>query len=55
LQGSGNAELESKLLGSSQEFYQLCEEIDTLSTIDPSIGTLLADNHLSVINRLKKT
>lgn len=55
LQASGNAELESKLLGSSQEFYKLCEEIDTLSTIDPSVGTLLADNHLSVIDRLKKT
>jgi hypothetical protein len=28
LQQTGNAELESKLLGSSQEFYKLCEEID---------------------------
>ena len=55
MQASGNAELESKLLGSSQEFYKLCEEIDTLSAIDPSVGTLLADNHLSVIDRLKKT
>jgi len=55
LQASGNAELESKLLGSSQEFYKLCEEIDTLSAIDPSVGTLLADNHLSVIDRLRKT
>lgn len=55
LQQTGNAELESKLLGSSQEFYKLCEEIDQLSSVDPSLTTILAENHLSVIDRLKKT
>jgi hypothetical protein len=47
--------MESKLLGSSQEFYKLCEEIDALSTADPSLQTLLADSHISIFDRLKKT
>ena len=42
------------MLGSSQEFYKLCEELDALSAADPNFYTLLADNHVSIFDRLKK-
>lgn len=55
LNTSGAGGLESKLLGSTQEFFRLCEEVDRLNTVDSRLPGLLADDQVSVFDRIKKT
>jgi hypothetical protein len=50
-----SAGMESKMMGSTQEFFRICEEVDRLNKVDSRLPGLLAEDQISVFDRIKKS
>ena len=43
------------MMGSTQEFFRICEEVDRLNKVDSRLPGLLAEDQISVFDRIKKS